>query len=128
MKSLKQLKEEILADGIIDAAEVKELETVLFADGLIDLEEANLLFELNDAVSGKNNHSDWEPFFIKSISNYLMEDKNSPGEIDETEANWLYTKIKGDGNIDSLEKSLLQHLKENSKSFPENLESLLTSI
>jgi len=125
MKSLKQLKKEILADGIIDAAEVKELEALLFADGLIDLEEADFLFELNDAVSGKNNHSNWEPLFIKSISNYLLEDEKSPGEIDESEANWLYKKIKGDGQIDSLEKNLLKHLKENSKNFPSNLQSLL---
>ena len=55
MKSLEQLKSELLADGVIDAAEVTELETVLFADGKIDTEEAEFLFELNNAVSGKAN-------------------------------------------------------------------------
>ncbi len=125
MKSLEQLKNEILADGIIDAAEVKELETVLFVDGKIDEEEATLLFELNNAVSGKANHESWETLFIKAVSSYLLEDETSAGEIDTAEATWLYNKIKGDGQIDSTEKNLLLHLKSVSKNFPDNLETLL---
>ncbi len=125
MKSLEQLKTELLADGIIDAAEVIELETVLFADGKIDSEEAEFLFELNNAVSGKANHSSWDTLFIKAISSYLLEDENSPGEIDTEEAEWLYNKIKGDGQIDDIEKNLLNNLKQNAKSFPANLESLM---
>ena len=55
MKTLQEYKAELLADGIIDANEVKELEQLLFTDGKIDSEEADFLFELNDAVSGKDN-------------------------------------------------------------------------
>jgi len=126
MKNLEQLKSEFLADGIIDAAEVKELETLLFADGKIDVDEAEFLFELNNSISGKGNDASWEALFIKGISNYLLEDENSTGEIDPTEAEWLYNKIKGDGQIDSIEKNLLLSLKKNSKNFPSNLESLLS--
>lgn len=125
MKSLEQLKKEILADGIIDAAEVKELETVLFADGKIDNEEAEFLFELNNAVSGKANHTSWEALFIKAVSSYLLEDEKSAGDIDAQEAEWLYNKVKGDGQIDSVEKNLLISLKSKSKNFPANLDSLL---
>lgn len=125
MKSLEQLKTELLADGIIDASEVTELETVLFADGKIDTEEAEFLFELNNAVSGKKNHASWETLFIKAISSYLLEDENSTGEIDSEEAEWLYNKVKGDGQIDSVEKNLLLNLKSKSKNFPTNLATLL---
>ena len=125
MKSLEQLKSELLADGVIDAAEVKELETLLFADGKIDTKEAEFLFELNNAVSGKANHASWETLFIKAISSYLLEDENSAGEIDSQEAEWLYNKVKGDGQIDSVEKNLLLNLKSKSKNFPSNLASLL---
>lgn len=59
MKTLNELKKELLADGVIDAAEVVELKEVLYADGVIDKSEAEFLFELNDAVSGKNNHESW---------------------------------------------------------------------
>ena len=125
MKSLEQLKKELLADGIIDAAEVNELKEILYADGVIDTEEAEFLFEINDDVSGKENDPSWETLFIDAITSYLLEDENSPGEIDEDESNWLHEKIKGDGQIDSIEKNLLLNLKSKAKSFPSNLESLL---
>lgn len=125
MKTLEQLKIEILADGIIDANEVKELETVLFADGKIDAEEAEFLFDLNDAVSGKENHASWRALFIKAITSYVLEDENSTGEIDTDEANWLFEKIKGDGQIDSIERNLLENLEEKSKNFPDLLKELL---
>ena len=126
MKSLEQLKNELLADGIIDAAEVNELKELLYADGVIDTEEAKFLFEINDAVSGKENDPSWETLFIDAITSYLLEDENSPGEIDDEEATWLYEKIKGDGQIDGTEKNLLLNLKSKAKSFPSNLESLLS--
>lgn len=125
MKSLEQLKKELLADGIIDAAEVKELREILYADGIIDTEEAEFLFELNDAVSGKDNDGSWKSLFVDAITSYLLEDENSPGEIDSKEAQWLFEKVKGDGQIDDIEKTLLENLKNKSKSFPSNLESLL---
>lgn len=125
MKTLKEMKTDLLADGIIDANEVKELEVVLYADGKIDEEEANFLFELNDAVSGKDNDPAWNVLFVKAISSYLLDDENSPGEIDDAEAEWLYAKIKGDGQIDGVEKELLLNLKSQAKYFPAKLEELL---
>lgn len=126
MKSLEQLKNELLADGIIDLAEVKELKEILYADGIIDTEEAEFLFEINDAVSGKENDPSWETLFIDAITSYLLDDENTPGEIDTEEAEWLYNKIKGDGQIDGTEKNLLVNLKSKAKSFPSNLESLFS--
>ena len=83
MKTLEELKKDLLADGVIDAAEVKELEAVLYEDGVIDKEEADFLFELNNAVSGKANAPEWKDFFVKAISSFVLEDETSPGEIDE---------------------------------------------
>lgn len=125
MKSLEELKSKLLADGIIDLNEANELEKLLFADGKIDSEEAEFIFEINDAVSGKENDAAWNKLFVKAIASFLLDDENSPGEIDETEADWLYNKIKGDGQIDAVEKELLLHLKSKVKSFPTKLEELL---
>lgn len=126
MKTLQELKAEFLADGIMDANEVIELEKVLFADGKIDLEEANILFDINNVVSGKNNDMAWNTLFIKAISSYLLDDKDTPGFIDESETEWLYNKIKGDGQIDTLERELLLNLKSKANNFPIKLEELLT--
>ena len=125
MKSLEELKKELLADGIIDADEVKELEEVLYEDGVIDKDEADFLFELNDAVTGKANDPSWEKFFVKAITSFVLDDETSPGEIDDDDAQYLYDKIKGDGQVDGTEKALLLNIKDKSKNFPKVLEDLL---
>ena len=125
MKTIDELKKELLADGIIDAAEVKELEAVLYEDGVIDKDEADFLFELNNAVSGKANAPEWKAFFVKAITSFVLEDETSPGEIDDDEAKYLYDQIKGDGQIDDIEKALLENIKAKSKNFPSLLAELL---
>ncbi len=123
--SLQDLKASILEDGIIDENEVKQLEAKLYDDGKIDKEEADFLFELNDAVSGKDNHASWSDLFSRAICDFLLEDANSPGEIDADEAEWLTAKIVGDGTIDLVERNLLKALKDKAKNFPEALNKYL---
>ena len=125
MKTLEELKKDLLADGIIDAAEVKELEEVLYEDGVIDKDEADFLFELNNAVSGKENAPEWKDFFVKAITSFVLDDEQSNGEVDDDEAKYLYDKIKGDGQIDDIEKALLENIKAKSKNFPSLLAELL---
>ena len=125
MNTLDELKKSLLADGIIDADEVKELEDILYADGVIDKEEADFLFELNNAVSGKKNAPEWKYFFIKAITSFVLDDEQSNGEIDDDEAEYLYNKIKGDGQVDEIEKALLENIKSKSKNFPALLADLL---
>jgi len=125
MKTLEELKKDLLADGVIDAGEVKELEEVLYADGVIDKDEADFLFELNNAVSGKENAPEWKEFFVKAITSYVLDDEKSNGELDDDEAKYLYDQIKGDGQIDDIEKALLENIKAKSKNFPASLADLL---
>ena len=125
MKSLRELKTELLSDGIIDAKEVEEIREILYADGVIDSEEAEFLFEINDVVSGNENDPSWGLLFIDALTSYLLEDEISPNEIDPNEANWLFEKINGDGQIDEIERKLLLNLKSKVVSFPTNLDSLL---
>ena len=125
MKSLDELKKELLTDGIIDAGEVKELEEVLYEDGVIDKDEADFLFELNNAVSGKANAPEWKDFFVKAITSFVLDDEQSNGEVDDDEAKYLYDQIKGDGQIDDIEKALLENIKAKSKNCPALLAELL---
>ena len=123
--TLHELKADLLAAGIIDADEVAKLKEVLYEDGVIDKEEANFLFEINDAVTGKDNDPAWETFFIQAIADFLLKDEVSPGEIDADEAAWLVEKIGADGQVDGTEKALLEKLQKEAKSFPETLAALL---
>lgn len=125
MKTLEELKKDLLADGIIDSKEVKTLESVIFEDGIVDKEEADFLFELNNAVSGKENAPEWKEFFVKAITSFVIDDEKSNGEVDDDEAKYLYEQIKGDGQIDDVEKALLLNIKSKSNNFPAILEELL---
>ena len=125
MKTLEELKKELLADGIIDAEEVQTLESVIFEDGGVDKEEADFIFELNNAVSGKENAPEWKDFFVKAITSFVLDDEQSNGEVDDDEAKYLYDQIKSDGQIDDVEKALLENIKAKSKNFPVLLAELL---
>jgi hypothetical protein len=125
MKTLESLKKEVLEDGIIDYSEVQEIEELIYADGKIDKEEADFLFDLNDAVSGKENDKSWETLFIKAITAFVLEDDISAGEIDDDEVAYLKAKIEGDGVIDATEKKLLLHLKTTTGSLHKDLQALL---
>jgi hypothetical protein len=125
MKKYNELKKSILADGIIDEQEVNQLRELLFADGIIDKVEADFLFELNDTVSGKDNHPSWNSLFIEAITSFLLDDETSPGIVDEAEAKWLLDKIQGDGKLDDVEITLLKNLKSKAKQIPDSLLKLL---
>ena len=63
----------ILADGVIDDAEVTQLKKRLYADGTIDKEEAEALFTINDGVKGKNNSPAWKTLFAEASVRFLAE-------------------------------------------------------
>ncbi|MDR2057357.1 MAG: YqhA family protein [Dysgonamonadaceae bacterium] len=121
MSSITELKKIILNNETIDEQTVRQLKDALFADNGIDKEKANFLFDLKDNFLGKNNHSSWETFFIDSITGFLLEDEESPGEIDESEAQWLRAKIQHDGKLGRIDKALIDNLKKRSINFPEIL-------
>lgn len=125
MANLDELKKDLLSDGIIDVEEVETIKHKIYEDGKIDREEANFLFELKDAVTGKDNAPEWKELFIDAITAYVLEDEMTPDVIDEDEADYLYEQINGDGHIDDTERALLENIKAKAKNFPEKLASFL---
>ncbi len=123
MTNLTELKTSILADGVIDASEVGLMRKELYADGKIDRAEADFLFELNDATSGKANDSTWQAFFVEAVTDHLLEDEVSPGEVDAAEADWLIGHIEKDGVYDENEKALIQNLKAKAKTMAPKLQA-----
>jgi hypothetical protein len=118
---LNELKKEIVEDGVIDADEVAKLRERLFADGVIDREEAEFLFDLNDATSGKQHDPSWSVLFVEALTDHLLQDETSPGDIDDDEAEWLIGCIEGDGQLDDNEKALLESLKAKATGYNEKL-------
>jgi uncharacterized membrane protein YebE (DUF533 family) len=128
--SLKDLVNDIIEDGVVDAVEVATLRTELYADGVIDREEADALFEINDAVSGNDNDPTWNTFFVEAISDHLLNDDVSPGEVDDDEAAWLISAVEGDGQVDGVERTLLEAIRgrvaELGTTLPASLQAKLT--
>jgi uncharacterized membrane protein YebE (DUF533 family) len=115
---LKKLAKEIVADGIVDAAEVAGLRRRLYEDGAIDREEADFLFAINDAVSGNANSPRWKDLFVTALTDHVLNDEASPGVLDASEASYLIRKIKGDGQVDAIELALLVNITAKAKATP----------
>lgn len=67
----------MLTPGVIGEAEITLLRSVLYAgssDGGIGITraEAETLFKLNEATSGRDNHSSWQTLFVQALANHLM--------------------------------------------------------
>lgn len=79
--------------------------------------KADFLFALNDAVSGRMNDPAWDDLFVEGIRRFLLDDRESPGVVDEAEAAWLVRRLDADGKIDAAERRLLgavkHHIKHN---------------
>lgn len=128
MTDLNALKESILADGIIDLEEVTALETVLFDDGIIDLDEIKLLVDLADETDPDKNDPAFGTLFNRCVESRYLEDEESPGAIDESEAAEIKELFYGDGNLNSYEKSALAMIKEKATSIAPELQNILDLI
>ncbi len=115
----------IIEDGVVDAEEVKKISERVYADKTIDREEADFLFSINDGTSGAENDPGWQDLFVEAITKHVLEDEESPGEIDEDESDWLINRIEGDGQCDENEKALLANIKKNAKSITDKLKFIM---
>lgn len=109
---LKTLKREIIERGSIGADDVQTLRRAIFGPGStagtgVSKSEAELLFELNQATDANSNHSSWFELFVEAIKRHVLEDEQSPGLVDPSEARWLMRQVENDGRIDAGERSLL---------------------
>ena len=130
---LDSLKQAILEDGVIDEGEVEMMKKVIYGIGGgggegIDRAEADFLFDLNDATSGRENCEEWKAFFIEAVTKHVLEDEISPGVIDEDEAGWLINRIEGDNTYDDNEKALLGNIKVKAKEIHPDLGSLVEKL
>jgi len=119
--TISELYQEIIEDRKVDSEEVAQLKALIYEDGKIDKEEAEILFKINNACSDNENCPEWDVFFVNAICDFLLKDEESPGVVDEIEAEWLINSIGSDGKVDGLEKQLLTELSSRAKSMAENL-------
>src|SRR5689334_9937084 len=105
MLKLRQLEQNILANGRVDGDELEVLRRELYAEGKIDRKEADFLVELHKRV--QHLTPAFEQFFYQAIKDHILAD----GRIDAEEAAWLRRMLFADGKIDDRERKLLHELK-----------------
>ena len=121
MEKLKELKKTVVADGHLSEKDVELLRETLFNDEGMTREKANFIFNLKDIISKEHLTNDFKELFVEAISTFLLEDEESPGEIDDSEAKWLRAKIQTKGYQDSVDILLLENLRKKSINYPEIL-------
>jgi len=109
---LTAIRQAVVEDGPLDQQRVEQVRRLVSARGNsgregVERRLANFLFDLNDIITGRPNHASWAEFFVEAISDHVLDDDESPGEVDHSEAEWLIERIEGDGQYDETEKALL---------------------
>lgn len=117
--NLRELKKELFRDGPFNDEKIKVLREAMFDEEGMTLPKGNFLFEIKDKLTSSGKRfSSFDDLFMEGITALLLEDEDSPGEIDEKEARWLRAQIKRNGQIDEIERNLLHNLRVKSIIFP----------
>lgn len=116
--TINEIRRQIFTDGKIDHQDIVLLKKAMTEEGKVTLKMANLLFDIKDNVAQSKLPAGFKEFFVKAITSHLLDDEETPGEIDEEEAKWLRGKIQKNGKLDDFDKALLANLKENSINYP----------
>ncbi|MBD5191348.1 MAG: YqhA family protein [Bacteroidales bacterium] len=117
MEDLNKLKKRLIADGNLNDEDVQELREALFEDGMT-MEKGDFLYSLKESINTKRVSPQFKTLFIDAITTLLLEDEESPGEIDDHEAKWLRAKIQNSEKFDDYDSALLKSLRERSINFP----------
>lgn len=105
MPKLRELMQDILADGKIDRLDVESLTDLLYTDEVIDREEAEYLVVLQKRV--ERFSPVFEKFFYQSIKRHVLTD----GVISAEETAWLRKVIFHDGKVNDRERKLIRELR-----------------
>lgn len=120
MHDLKQIRQNILANGSITLSDIPDLRKIVYKDGRVSRKEADFLFDLRGELLNFGNLKEWDEFFIQAICDHLLEDNI----LEADEVSWLIERIGEDKYIDEVEQELLHRLSAKAKSFPSDLKKI----
>lgn len=114
---VREVLKKVVEDASINADQVRELESFVRQDWVIDDQEGKFLFRVNHALGAEfESCPEWTSFFVNSITRFAVLDMNTPGQIDESEGNWLGDMLDeySVGNVS--ENQLLAEIKKTTTS------------
>jgi hypothetical protein len=104
MLELRQIEQDILANGKVDSNELQVLRQRLYAGGKIGRQGADFLVELHKRVQRRTPA--FERFFYRAIKDHILAD----GRIGAEETTWLRQMLLADGELEDEERKLLHEL------------------
>ncbi len=106
-----QILNEILAHGKVSMEQVAKLKELVDADWVVDKDEVVTLFCANQALAENDDDClEWGDFFVASITKLLVQDMETPGEIDQQEGDWLGMLLERYGCGNASEKRLVKEI------------------
>jgi hypothetical protein len=125
--AMEAMKARIIRDGFIDDYEVEMVQKLIYGNSTngnqgVDRPKANFLFDLNDKAAGMPNSPEWKELFVEAIGKHVLEDRISPGVVDDETVNWLIERVSADCTFDENEKALLEFIKKNARKIESGLE------
>jgi len=95
----------ITAAGRVTPQDVLALRPIVWNDGRMGQDEADAIFQINDACYAKC--PEWTDFFVEAGTVWLVEQAEPTGYVDDAKATWLIAQIDKDGVVDSVGELLL---------------------
>lgn len=120
LQELNDLKKRLFSDGNFSADDVALLRTEILRGGMTR-RKGDFLFSIKDSLNRLRVAPEFKTAFVELITDLLLGDEDTPGEIDEAEAKWLRAHIQRNDDIDEYDAALLQNLHEKSINFPKIL-------
>ncbi len=116
----REIAEKAAADGVISAGEILALRKAGWANGQITPEEAEAIFQANNAVADPS--AEWADFFVEAIQVFIVNTLEPAGYVTQEQADWLIAKVDHNGNVDSMtELEMLVRVFETATSVPDSL-------
>ena len=102
---MKDLRDSIIEDGMVDAEEVRNLDAEIFDDGIVTDEEIRVVFEINDAT--EDNHESFQPLMVKATKAWCFDGDT----VVDAKESALLVELIGD-EVDANETAVLEMVKE----------------
>ena len=121
-----ELVGKIGADGAISSDDILKLRQEAWPDGQISADEAEAIFALNRQLEDKS--ADWVAFFVEAIGEYVLNQREPTGYVDDQNSAWLIAQIDADGQLCSMaELELLLRVFERALNVPQSLKDYATA-
>jgi len=114
---------QIMTDDWPSEAQVRQLGQQIFADGFVDATEVDLLFCLDE--QSVTESPAWQEFFVNALTDFYVWKQSPPGVLTAASGAHLIERITADGRIRSMtEFALLRNIIKYAKAGPEEVSLL----